>query len=228
MAKRSRDTSEKLDKADLKALLAEEQRVKQEESEQQRAEIDDVVREIQGLVPAVDSVPPTFPNVKQLEELMEHHPDLEYSDDGTRVKVKSTGHEMPMVFKTVKAYLCGHAYRRKYISCQMPEKFDFDSLKPFVVPHSKKNNCLVSVLTGHKLNRTLKDVAAEFAGRRFENALREHVTNQLAAEAIQLRKRRKKSSSKVSESESEAGVDFEALMENDGQEESEESEESEE
>ncbi|KAH0485839.1 MAG: uncharacterized protein KVP18_001900 [Porospora cf. gigantea A] len=228
MAKRSRDTSEKLDRADLKALLAEEQRIKQEESEQQRVEIDDIVREIQGLVPAVDSVPPTFPNVKQLEDLMEHHPDLEYSDDGTRVKVRSTGHEMPLVFKTVKAYLCGHAYRRKYISCQMPEKFDFDSLKPFVVPHSKKNNCLVSVLTGHKLNRTLKDVAAEFAGRRFENALREHVTNQLAAEATQLRKRRKKSNpKKESESESEAGVDFEALMDNDAEEASEESEASE-
>lgn len=135
---------------------------------------------------------------------------------------------MPLVFKTVKAYLCGHAYRRKYISCQMPEKFDFDSLKPFVVPHSKKNNCLVSVLTGHKLNRTLKDVAAEFAGRRFENALREHVTNQLAAEATQLRKRRKKSNpKKESESESEAGVDFEALMDNDAEEASEESEASE-
>mmetsp|Transcript_117088 Transcript_117088/g.331378 ORF Transcript_117088/g.331378 Transcript_117088/m.331378 type:complete len:220 (+) Transcript_117088:62-721(+) len=105
-----------------------------------------------------------------LQALVDGHEDFEFLRSNTKVRCKSTGHEMPPRFKVVSEYLNGAKYKK------LKEWYsvDFTQYEPHIVQHPELKKHLLCKLTNTTIPMNPDKVQAHVGSKRYKNFLKEH------------------------------------------------------
>ncbi|XP_067662778.1 surfeit locus protein 2-like [Haliotis asinina] len=138
---------------------------------------------------------------KEIKELLEKYPVLEHVQDSNKIKCTLSGHEMPCKPDIVSGYVNG----KKFIKLYKDKEYNYDRLKPHLVPSTKKHHehQLFCLLTFTHINKTPTAVDRHLKGRKYGKALKRWTKCQETGEAFRpLRKRKRE------EDESRQGKSF--------------------
>lgn len=124
------------------------------------------------------------PGVYTVEELVAEHDDLEYTEDGEKVKCISTGHEMPFRFKDISDYINGAGYRKK----RDYDATDFTKYAPHIVPSEKLGKHMFCTLTGRSIPMNPQKIEKHMESKRFKSLVKKFEEHNAE---MQRRKKRK-------------------------------------
>mmetsp|Transcript_95180 Transcript_95180/g.272837 ORF Transcript_95180/g.272837 Transcript_95180/m.272837 type:complete len:271 (-) Transcript_95180:80-892(-) len=121
-----------------------------------------------------------------LHALVNGDVDLEFKDDNSgKVRVKSTGHEMPPRLHLVKEYIKGPKYQK----AREMYSFDFSQYKPNIVPHEHQAKFLYCNLTRTTLPMDPKKVLAHVKGKRYIDMVKAREEGEVVREAKEQKKK---------------------------------------
>ncbi|KAK0065789.1 surfeit locus protein 2, partial [Biomphalaria pfeifferi] len=107
----------------------------------------------------------------EIDVLLRNHSSLEYIDlsDKTKVRCSLTKHEMPATVAAIQSYVSG----KKYKKARSLKSYDYDKLKPHIIPSTKRNhlNELFCTLTLRHIGKSPEDVERHLKGKKYTRAL---------------------------------------------------------
>jgi len=104
-----------------------------------------------------------------LVKLVEGHEDLEFYRDGSKVRCKSTKHEMPAVLMQVREFISGP----KYLKYKSMYSIDFSMHEPYIIRHQYKNKFLYCTLTKTTLPMDPKKVEKHVSSVKYKAGVAE-------------------------------------------------------
>lgn len=139
---------------------------------------------------------------ESLRKIVEENDDLEFTNNNSKVRCKSTGHEMKPRLEDVKSYINGAKYKKLrawYVH-------DFSKHEPYIVQHDKMKKHLFCKLTGTVIPMDPKKVSNHVESKRFKElvkAVEEREQRRAEKKAAQVA-RREKARQKFKEKRAEA------------------------
>jgi len=144
-------------------------------------EVISMLKEVAEAIPDVPDGIPDCPVTDDVEEFVEQHTDLEWTDElHLKFISKRTGHMMPSNgLQGAKVYLTGQRYKFKYaegLKYLEDQEINLEEdWQPFIIKHRYNDKMLLSVLRGKSIAKNISSIKIELQSWRFQNALKQYL-----------------------------------------------------